>query len=94
MATSKLTDSAGITAARAVEPELSRKMVKSSITQNQDASSPYKEQTQESSQGELSEEVNVEWHPSNADTWVQCEECKKWHMLPDESDPTILPDKW
>ena len=94
MATSEMTDSGGITAATAFEPELSRKMVKSSITQNQDTRSPCKEQTQESSQAGLSKEVNVEWHPSNADTWVQCEDCKKWHMLPDESDPTILPDKW
>lgn len=89
-----MTDSAGITAATAFEPELFRKMVKSSIAQNQDTISPCNEKTQESSQGGLSEEVNVEWHPSNADTWVQCEDCKKWHMLPDESDPKILPNKW
>jgi len=38
--------------------------------------------------------VNVDWHPNACDHWVQCEECKKWHMLPDETDPAILPDKW
>ena len=84
---SEMTNQAGITAATAFEPELSGKM-------NQDASSPCKEQTQESSQGGLSVKVNVEWHPGTADTWVQCEDCKKWHMLPEESDPAILPDKW
>ena len=94
MAASEMTDPTGITAATTFESELSRKTVKPSSIQNQDTSSPCKEQTQESSQGGLSVEVNVELHPSTTDTWVQCEDCKKWHMLPDESDPAILPDKW
>ena len=89
-----MTDQAGVMATTEFEPELSSKMVKSSTTQNQDTSSPCKDQTQESSQGGLSVKVNMEWHPSAADTWVQCEDCKKWHMLPEESDPAILPDKW
>ncbi|XP_068688975.1 uncharacterized protein [Montipora foliosa] len=38
--------------------------------------------------------ANVECHPSVCDLWVQCEKCKKWHMLPDETDPASLPDKW
>ena len=38
--------------------------------------------------------ANVEWHPSAFDLWVQCDKCKKWHVLPDKTDPASLPDKW
>lgn len=86
-----MTDQTGIAVATISEPELS---VKPGLTQNQATSSPCKEQTQESSQGGPSVEINVEWRPSTSDTWVQCEDCKKWHMLPDESNPATLPDKW
>ncbi|XP_062440665.1 MORC family CW-type zinc finger protein 4 isoform X1 [Rhea pennata] len=27
-------------------------------------------------------------------TWVQCEECLKWRKLPDQVDPTSLPENW
>jgi len=94
MAASEMTDSAGITAATAFEPELSRKLVKPGINKNKDTSPPCKENIQESRQGGLAVDVNVEWCPSAADTWVQCEDCRKWHMLSDESDPANLPDKW
>ena len=94
MGASEMTDQSEFKAATAIEPELSMKMVKSGIPQNQHTSSPCKDQTQESSQSALSVKVNSEWCPSTADTWVQCEDCKKWHMLPEESDPAILPDKW
>ena len=94
MAALEMTYQTGITAATISEPELSQKMVKPSLIQNQDTSSSCEEQTQESSQGGPSLEVNVEWCPSTSDTWVQCEDCKKWHMLPDDSNPATLPDKW
>ena len=90
----ELTDSAGFTAATAFEPELSGQLIKPSITQNKDTILPCKDKTQESSQGGHSVDGNVERYPSTADTWVQCDDCRKWHMLPDESDPANLPDKW
>lgn len=94
MGASEMMDQSEFKPATAIGPELSRKMVKSGPVQNQHTSSPCKDQTQESSQGGLSVKVNIGWCPSTADTWVQCEDCKKWHMLPEESDPAILPDKW
>ena len=94
MAAPVMTDQ-GTTAATALEPKLSQKMSEPSITQNQGGSTCIEEQVQVSHQGgRTSVEVNMEWHSSTSDTWVQCETCKKWHMLPDESDPTMLPDKW
>ena len=36
----------------------------------------------------------MEWHPNTCDEWAQCENCKKWHMLPDEVASASLPDKW
>ena len=92
MAASKMTDSAGITAVTAFETELSSQLVKPSITQH--TSPPCKEKIQESSQCGLSVEVNVEWSPSTVGTWVQYDDCRKWLMLPDESDPANPPDKW
>ena len=94
MAASEMTASAGIAAATAFEPELSGQLVKPSIVQNKDTSPPCKEKIQESSPGGLSVEGNVVWCPSTADSWVQRDDLRKWHMLPDESDTTNLPDKW
>ena len=94
MAASDMTDSAGVTAATAFEPEVSGQLVKQSIAQNKGTSPPCKAKFQVSSHGGHSVEGNVGWCPSTADTWVQCDDCRKWHMLPDESDPANLPDKW
>ena len=30
--------------------------------------------------------------PKNMNTWVQCEECRKWHLLPAHVDASTLPD--
>jgi len=30
----------------------------------------------------------------NTDTWVQCDKCDKWRMLPPEADVDNLPEKW
>ena len=51
-------------------------------------------QSSNPSQGDTSVAANIGWRPSSCDMWVQCENCKKWHMLPDERDPASLPDKW
>ncbi len=90
-----MTDQTGPTAVTALEPKLSQKMVEpAGITQNQGEGTCSERQILESHQGGKFVEVNVEWYPSTSDMWVQCETCKKWHMLPDESDPVTLPDKW
>lgn len=39
-------------------------------------------------------EAGMEWHHNSCDHWVQCEHCKQWYMLPDETNPASLPDKW
>ena len=40
------------------------------------------------------EKQSIQWTRRTCDVWAQCEGCKKWHMLPDNTDPTSLPDKW
>ena len=37
---------------------------------------------------------SMEWNPNAHDEWVQCENCKNWHMLPDDVTSASLPDKW
>ena len=67
----------------------------SSLNQDKCPSLQVKQMLQSSdNQAGHSVEANMEWHPTACDMWVQCENCKKWHMLPDESDPASLPDKW
>ena len=66
------------------------------ITQNQRGSPCHVEQILKSRQSgpSMGAKPNMEWRPNTCDMWVQCEICKKWHMLPDESDPVTLPEKW
>ncbi|XP_078384111.1 uncharacterized protein LOC144666560 isoform X2 [Oculina patagonica] len=96
MAALGMTDQTGTTAVTALKPKLSQMVVHepAGITQNQGESACSEKQILESHQGGKFVEVNVEWYPSTSDMWVQCETCKKWHMLPDESYPATLPNKW
>ena len=79
---------------------LESKSIQKSVTLNallhQDDNHHFTMQNLKSSESHGSPVVkaNVEWRPSTCDQWVQCEKCKKWHMLPDETDPASLPGKW
>ena len=80
---------------------LESKSIQKSVTLNallhQDDNHHFTMQNLKSSESHGSPVVkaNVEWRPSTCDhQWVQCEKCKKWHMLPDETDSASLPDKW
>ena len=80
--------------------ESQSKSIQKSVTLNallhQDDNHHFTMQNLKSSESHGSPVVkaNVECHPSACDLWVQCDKCKKWHMLPDETDPASLPDKW
>ena len=89
-----MADQTGSTVDTALEPKLPQKMIELSITIDQRGSTFDDKEIQESRQDEPRVQVKREWQPRTSDMWVQCETCKKWQMLPDDSNPAILPDKW
>ncbi|XP_022789609.1 transcription factor Sox-13-like [Stylophora pistillata] len=88
------TDKASTTA----EDKIKMMTKNSTPTQNEEGgtvSNCLKDQIKNSCQDGASGAVSkFEWQSTSCDTWVQCENCKRWHMLPDDSNPSSLPEKW
>lgn len=97
------TTAPGTTEKASTSSEDNVKMITKGVTQKEDGekedgdqvSNCLKDQIKSSCQdGAPGAETKFEWGSTSCDNWVQCENCKKWHMLPDDSNPSSLPDKW
>lgn len=92
------TTAPGTTEKASTSSEDKVKMITKGVTQKEDGdqvSNCLKDQIKSSCQdGASGAETKFEWGSTSCDNWVQCENCKKWHMLPDDSSPSSLPDKW
>lgn len=75
------------------EGKFTPKVVAPSVSLNQDNSHSLVKQILQSSCHHQAQQ-SAEWNSTTFDDWVQCENCKKWQMLPDDTDPASLPDKW